>query len=83
MSVSCSSEILFDCIFLHIENGVFSLPAIFASTPLDLSNNISSFEIILKLSSLLFLISFNLSIIKVFQPYLFSIGMKGLASGPV
>ena len=35
MSVSCSRDILFDCIFLHMENGVFSLPVISASTASD------------------------------------------------
>ena len=64
MSVNCSKEIFLFCIFLQIENGVFSLPVIVAIIPLLFRRLINSTDTFLKVSSLLFLIKFNLSNIK-------------------
>ena len=65
MSVSCSRDILFDCIFLHMENGVFSLPVISASILFDFKRFRSSSEIFIKVSSFLLLIKVSLSNINV------------------
>ena len=48
MSVSCSRETRFVCIFLQIEKGVFSLPLIFTSILFFFKIFINSFEIALK-----------------------------------
>ena len=64
MSVNCSREIFLFCIFLHIEKGVFSLPAISALILFSFNKLINSEEISLKVFSLLFLINFKRSKIK-------------------
>ena len=61
ISVSCSKDILFDCILRHIEKGVFSLPVISACIFWDFKSSLSSSETCLIISSLLFLIKDNLS----------------------
>ena len=64
MSVSCSRDILLDCIFLQIEKGVFSLPIIFVLTFFSVKTFSKVLDITLKVFSLSFLFKASLSTIR-------------------
>ena len=59
--LATSKDILLDCIFLHIEKGVFSLPVITESILFAFSNSASFSDTLLIKSSLLLFIKINLS----------------------